>query len=208
MIRHLVAGLAASSIAAAGLASGALAQQQQPPSPELVRDIQSRLFELSYKVWPDGNWDERTQAAIRSWHQVTHRPLSNVMSDDDVAYLRTASPYKSWGGVIYDAKGRYRLFTQGATRRDVIDREIGYCKGNFEPNRCQLDLLLETTMADSCTAVSHADWKDANGNHATSSTARRADIKSASDGAISECAKTAPQDSCKLLAAVCADGSS
>jgi hypothetical protein len=60
-------------------------------------------------------WDDRTKAAIKNWHQRTNRPMSNVMSGDDMAYLRTAIPSKSWGGVVYDSKGRYRLFGRDPT---------------------------------------------------------------------------------------------
>jgi hypothetical protein len=211
MIREFFAGLTASFVAATSLPVEALAQnaqQEAPPSSELIREIQQRLFDLNYIVWPDGNWDDRTKAAIKNWHQTTNRPLSNVMSGDDMAYLRTATPSKDWGGVVYDSKGRYRLFVKGATRREVVDKELSYCQDNLEPKQCRLDLILETTMADNCTGISHADWKDGQGDHWSSSTARRPDIKTASDDAINTCAKTAPRDNCKLLAAVCADGSS
>ena len=212
MIRHLIVSIAVSLIAAMSVPAAALAQNaqpQSPPSPELVKEIQSRLFELNYAVWPDGNWDDRTKAAVKSWHQITNRPMSDAMSADDMAYLRTAIPYKIWGGVVYDSRGRYRLFTNEASRKELVDKEISYCKPNFDAKRCQLDLLLQTTMAaPNCTGISHADWKDAQGSHSTSSTTGRPNIKAASDDAVSECAKTAPRDSCKLLAAVCADGSS
>jgi peptidoglycan hydrolase-like protein with peptidoglycan-binding domain len=212
MIRKLTVSFATSFIAAASLTAGALAQnaqQEAPPAPELVKEIQSRLFELNYTVWPDGNWDDRTKAAIRSWHQIANRPVSNVMSDDDMAYLRKATPYKVWGGVIYDSKGHYRLFTNEASRKELVDKEISYCRERFEARQCGLDLILQTTMgAPNCTGVSHADWTDAAGGHSTSSTTGRPTIKAASEDAINACAKIAPRESCKLLAAVCADGSS
>jgi hypothetical protein len=211
MIRNLVVSFAMGWIAAVNLPTGALAQQPATPSPELVKEIQTRLFDLNYVVWPDGNWDDRTQAAIKSWHRITNRPGSNVMSDDDVAYLRTAKPFKTWGGVVYDSKGHYRLFTNEATRKELVDKEISYCQQGFDPKQCRLDLLLNTTMADSaCTAISHAEWKDNDGKttHFNGSTVRRDNIKLASDDAVNECAKTNPKDSCKLVAAVCADGSS
>jgi len=103
------------------------------------------------------------------------------MSGDDMAYLRTAIPSKSWGGVVYDSKGRYRLFVNGATRREVVDKELSYCQNNLEPKQCRLDLILQTTMAGNCTGISHADWNDEKGGHSSSSTARRPDIKTASD---------------------------
>jgi hypothetical protein len=209
MIRHLVVSLVVGWIAAAGLSSGAFAQQPAPPSPELVKEIQSRLFDLNYLVWPDGNWDDRTQAAIKSWHQVTHRPVSTVMSDDDVAYLRTATPYKAWGGAVYDSKGRYRLFTNETSRKALVDKQISYCQQGFDPKQCRLDLILKTSIADTaCIGISHAEWKEDKTTNLTTSTASRPNIKAASDDAVNECAKSAPRDQCKLLAAVCADGSS
>jgi len=209
VIRKLIVGFTASFIAAASLPAGALAEQPPPPSPELTKEIQSRLFDLGYVVWPDGNWDERTKAAVRAWHQLAKRPVSDVMSDDDVAYLRTLTPNKVWGGVVYDSKGHYRLFVNEANRKELVDKEISYCKQGYDPSRCQLDLILNTSMADkSCIGVSHVDWKDEQGSHASTSTARAADVKTASDNAINECAKAGPRESCKLYAAVCADGSS
>jgi hypothetical protein len=206
MIRKLIV----SFIVATSL-SGALAQnaQKAPPSAEMIKEIQSRLFDLNYAIWPDGNWDDRTKAAIRSWHQIANRPMSNVMSDDDMAYLRAATPYKVWGGVIYDSRGHYRLFTNEPSRRELIDKQISYCNQGFEPKQCRLDLILQSTMAGpNCIGISHADWKDGAGDHSTSTTAGRANIKTASDDAVSSCAKIAPRDNCRLLAAVCADGSS
>jgi hypothetical protein len=64
-------------------------------------------------------------------------------------------------------------------------------------------------MADkSCISASHVDWKDAQGGHTSTSTARAADIKIASDNAINECAKAGPQEGYILYAAVCAGSSS
>jgi hypothetical protein len=142
MIRKLIVSFVAICIAAAILPTGARAEHPPAPSPGLLKEIQTRLFDLNYIVWPDGNWDDRTQAAIKTWHQVTNRPISNVMSDDDVAYLRTAKQYKTWGGVVYDSKGRYRLFTNEASRKELIDKEISYCQQGFDAKQCRLDLLL------------------------------------------------------------------
>jgi hypothetical protein len=208
MIRKLVVSLTASWMIVAGLPTDARAEQPPPPSPELVKEIQSRLFDLGYVAWPDGKWDDRTQTAIKNWHQDTNRPISNVMSDDDVAYLRTAKPHRIWGGVVYDSKGRYRLFTNEASRKELVNKEISYCQQGFEPKQCRLDLILNTTMADTvCIGISHAEWKEGQTTHSSSSTARRVNIKLASDDAVNECARTNPRDACKLLAAVCADGS-
>ena len=208
MIRKLILSLAAGFIATAGLAAGARAEG--PSSPDVAKDIQSRLFDLGYIVWPDGNWDDRTKAAVKTFHQITNRPGSDSMSDEDIAFLRTQSPDKPWGGVVYDSKGHYRLFTSEASRKELVDKQISYCKqGGYEANRCQLDLILNSSMANkNCIGVSHADWKDEKGSHASTSTARAGDIKTASDNAIGECAKTGPRASCILYAAVCADGSS
>jgi hypothetical protein len=211
MIRKLVVSLLAASVVGASLPAEALAQQkeQPPPAPELVKEIQSRLFDLNYVIWPDGNWDDRTRAAIKGWHQNTNRPISDAMSDDDVAYLRTASPLKVWGGVAYDSKGHYRLFANVASRKDLIDKEVSYCKEKLASKSCGLDVLLQTTIADNnCTGVSHADWKEGETIHSSSWATRRPDIATASDDAVGECSKSAPKDNCKLLAAVCADGSS
>jgi peptidoglycan hydrolase-like protein with peptidoglycan-binding domain len=211
MICKLIAGVAASFLTTTILPAAALAQDAQPeapPSPELTREIQSRLFDLNYLVWPDGNWDDRTRAAIKHWHQITNRPVSEVMSGDDVAYLRTAKPSKSWGGVVYDSSGHYRLFVKRANRREVVDEALAYCQKNLEAKQCRLDLVLDATMGDNCTGIAHADWTDGQGSHSTGTTARRADIKTASDDAVNVCASVAPRENCKLLAAVCADGSS
>ncbi len=207
MIRNLIVSLAAGFIAAASLPAGARAEA--PPSPELVKEIQSRLFELGFMVWPDGNWDDRTKAAVKAWHQRANRPGTDAMSNDDLTYLRSLPPNKLWGGVVYDAKGHYRLFTNEASRKELTDKEISYCKQGYEPSRCQLDLILGAQMSDkTCTGVSHIDWRDEKGSHASTSTARAADIKTATDNAINECAKAGPRESCILYAAVCADGSS
>ena len=185
------------------------ARAEAPPSHELIKEIQSRLFELGYMVWPDGNWDERTKAAIKGWHQNVNRSGTDAMSDDDVAYLRTMPPSKVWGGVVYDSKGHYRLFTNEASRKELVDKEISYCKQGCDAGRCQLDLILNGQMSNkACIAISHVDWKDDKGNHTSTSTVRAADIKAASDGTINECAKLGPRESCILYAAVCADGSS
>jgi peptidoglycan hydrolase-like protein with peptidoglycan-binding domain len=207
MIRKLIVSLTASFVAAASLPAGARAEA--PPAPELVKEIQSRLFDLGYIVWPDGNWDDRTKAAVKAFHQLANRPGSDEMSADDVAYLRTPSPNKVWGGVVYDSKGHYRFFTNEASRKELVDKEISYCKQGYEASRCQLDLILSTQMANKgCIGISHVEWKDEKGNHFSTAAARAADIKIASDHAINECAKAGPRESCILYAAACADGSS
>jgi hypothetical protein len=207
MIRNLIVSLTAGFIAAASLPAGACAEA--PPSPELIKEVQSRLFDLGYVVWPDGNWDDRTKTAVKTWHQITNQPVSDAMSADDLAYLRTMPPNKVWGGVVYDSKGHYRLFTNEANRKEMVDKEISYCKQGYEASRCQLDQLLNNHMANkSCIAVTHVDWKDEKGSHTSTSTARSVDIKAATENAMNECAKAGPKQSCILYAAVCADGSS
>jgi hypothetical protein len=52
MIRKLLVSLTAGFIAAASLPAGSYAEQAPPP--ELVKEIQSRLFDLGYMAWPDG----------------------------------------------------------------------------------------------------------------------------------------------------------
>jgi len=209
MIRKLIVSLTASFIAATSVPTGARAEQTPPPAPELVKEIQSRLFDLGYVVWPDGNWDDRTKAAVKTWHQFTNRPVSDAMSADDVAYLHILPPNKVWGGVVYDSKGHYRFFANEASRKELVDKEISYCKQGYEASRCQLDPILSTQMANKgCIGISHVERKDEKGIHFSTATARAADIKTASDHAINECAKAGPRESCILYAAVCADGSS
>jgi hypothetical protein len=209
MIRKLFVSMTASFIVATSVPTGARAEQTPPPSPELIKEIQSKLFDLGYMAWPDGNWDDRTKAAVKAWHQVANRPGLDAVSADDIAYLRTLPPNKVWGGVVYDSKGHYRLFTNEASRKELVDKEISYCKQGYEASRCQLDPILSTQMANKgCIGISHVEWKDEKGNHFSTATARAADIKTASDHAINECAKAGPRESCILYAAVCADGSS
>jgi peptidoglycan hydrolase-like protein with peptidoglycan-binding domain len=77
MILKLVVSLTAGFVVATSLPVDALAQnaQEAPPSSELIREIQQRLFDPNYVAWPDGNWDDRTKAAIKSWHETTNRPV-------------------------------------------------------------------------------------------------------------------------------------
>ena len=209
MIRRLIVCLTASFIAATSLPTGARAEQTPPPPPELVKEIQSKLFDLGYVVWPDGNWDDRTKAAVKAWHQRANRPGADAISADDAAFLRTMQTNTVWGGVVFDSKGHYRLFTNEANRKELVDKEINYCKQGYEASRCQLDVILNATLqGKTCTGVSHVEWKDEKGTHNSTATARAADIKTATDHAIDECAKVAPRESCKLYAAACADGSS
>src|ERR1700761_6046779 len=147
VIRRLLARSTAGFIMAASLLSGARAQQTPPPAPELVKEIQSRLFDLGYLAWPDGNWDDRTKAAVKTWHQRTNRPGSDAMSADDIAYLRTLPPSKVWGGVIYDSKGHYRLFINEASRKDLVEKEISTCKQGYDASRCQLDVILNSQIS-------------------------------------------------------------
>jgi peptidoglycan hydrolase-like protein with peptidoglycan-binding domain len=207
MFRNLVVGLTAIWMAATGLP--ALAQQDAPPPAELVREIQSRLFDLNYQVWVDGNWDERTRAAVKEWHRITGLPNPEAMSDGDMAYLRTAPPVKVWGGLVYDALGHYRLFTNGTSRQKLVEEELGYCKDNLDAKACALNTVLGMNFADQqCVAVAHGDWKDAGGSQSTTHASKRPNVKSASDNAMGTCGKEAGADNCKLVAAVCADGSS
>ena len=69
MILKLVVSLTASFVAATSLPVDALAQnaqQEAPPSSELIREIQQRLFDLNYVAWPDGNWDDRTRPLLKT----------------------------------------------------------------------------------------------------------------------------------------------
>jgi hypothetical protein len=207
-------GSAAKTAAATPAAPNKMAdispQPTSPPSRDQIPEIQDRLFELNYKLWSNGSWDEKTRQAVKEWHENTKRPGTELMSDDDIAFLRTANPSKVWGAVAYDARGHYRLFTNETSRRGVVDKAFSYCKAHFGSKSCKLDDVVSMTMVDDqCIGISHADWRDGRLNRWATYTAKRKDITTARDDVIGNCAnETGNRRVCKPVASVCADGSS
>jgi hypothetical protein len=182
-----------------------------PPSREQIQEIQSRLFDLNYELWPNGTWDEKTRKSVKMWHENTKRPNPDTMSDDDIAFLRTAPPLKVWGGVVFDARGHYRMFTGETSRKELVDKALSYCKAHLAAKACNLDDILSVTTADNqCLGITHADWRDGRLNRWGTYVATRIGIDVATDKALDNCVTKSgtSRRTCKLLAAVCSDGSS
>jgi hypothetical protein len=208
-------GSAAKAAAATPAAPNKMADEPPkrtgPPARDQIEDIQSRLYELNYDITVTGTWDEWTKASVKDWHETTKRPNPGTMSDDDIAYLHTATPNKIWGGVVFDARGHYRLFTNETSRKELVDKEISYCKAHFESKSCGLHRILSATSSDNgCIGVSHADWRVGRTNKWATYVVTRPGIDRAKDDVIGNCVSETgtSRSTCKLVAAVCTDGSS
>jgi hypothetical protein len=158
----------------------------------LVREVRERLFELNFDpgsfAAPVG---EQTRRAIREFQQMAKLTPDGEVSKGLLRRLREAGKLRPWGAIVYERTAKkWGMAWSQESRQAAIASARASCGSEAQ---CPVEISFFGTE---CGALAHADggW----------AIVARKSVEQAKESALSDCGKRGR--SCRIVAAVCADG--
>jgi hypothetical protein len=183
----------------------AIAPQQQPrladtlrPDPDfvpiedaaLLRELSERLYEHNFDPeTPDGK--NSMKLAISKFQEKSNMTPSGEPTEGVLERLRELKDLKPWGSIVYGPDSeKWGISWNHASRRAAVED----ARSNCGSSKCQIELSF---YGKSCGAfaISGKSW----------SLVQRDTIQKAKEAALDDCGR--PGKSCRVIGAVCADGS-
>jgi hypothetical protein len=168
-------------------------QDERVATSALLAEIEDRLYELNFDPSRrDGGFDEATAAVIKEYQRATAQLPTGVPTYGLLRALRAAGNRAPWGAIVYAKDlGKYGMSWGHVSRKAAIANAVASCG---DPSQCGSEVSF---FGSDCAAFAFSgkDW---------ALTARDSD-KDAREAALSDCKKHG--GTCRLVAAVCADGS-
>ena len=183
----------------------AIAPQQQPrladtlrPDPDFVPIMDAALLrELSERLY-EHNFDPETpygkngmKLAISKFQEKSNMTPSGEATEGVLTRLRKLEDLKPWGSIVYGPDSeKWGISWNHASRRAAVDD----ARSNCGSSKCPIELSF---YGRSCGAfaISGKSW----------SLVQRDTVQKAKDVALDDCGRTGK--SCRVIGAVCADGS-
>jgi hypothetical protein len=183
----------------------AIAPQQQPrladtlrPDPDfvpirdaaLLRELSERLYEHNFDPeQPDGKTGMKV--AIAKFQEKSNIAPSGEATEGVLARLRKLDDLKPWGSIVYGPESdKWGISWNHASRRAAVEDARSKCGSS----KCPIELSFYGKGCGAF-AISGKSW----------SLVQRDTIQKARDAALDECGRTGK--SCRIIGAVCADGS-
>ncbi len=156
----------------------------------LLRELSERLYEHNFDPEiPDSK--NGMKLAISKFQEKSNLPPSGEATEGVLARLRRLDDLKPWGSIVYGPDGNnWGISWNHKSRRAAVDDARSNCGGG----KCPIELSF---YGNGCGAfaVSGKSW----------SLVQRNTVQKAKDAALDECGRTGK--SCRIIGAVCADGS-
>jgi hypothetical protein len=160
--------------------------------PVLVREARERLYELNFDPGPfNGPVGEAARRAIREFQQMSNLSPDGEMSQGLLRRLREAGQLKPWGAIVYArSMEKWGMAWSQESRQAAVASARSSCGSEAQ---CPVEISFFGTE---CGAFAHSDSSWA--------IVARKSIQQAKETALSDCGKRGR--SCRIIAAVCADG--
>ena len=194
---YFVAPAAAPQQLAVATPPGPLASTLRPDpdripikDPVLLRELSDRLFELNYDPEPaDGKNGMRL--AISKFQEKVKMTPNGEATEGVLTRLRKTEDLKPWASIVYGPDDdKWGMSWNHSSRRAAIDDARNKCGAN----KCPMELSFYGSRCGAF-AISDESW----------SLIQRDTIQHARKAALDECGKAGK--SCRIIGAVCADGS-
>jgi hypothetical protein len=158
--------------------------------PILLRELSDRLFELNYDPEPLDSKNGMRTAISRFQEKARMTPTGDA-TEGVLTRLRKMEDLRPWGSIVYGPDSdKWGMSWNHASRRAAIDDALKNCGGS----KCPVELSFYGARCGAF-AISGKSW----------SLVQRDTVQRARDAALDECGKTGK--SCRVIGAVCADGS-
>jgi hypothetical protein len=158
--------------------------------PALLRELSERLYEHNFDPeQPDGKTGMK-MAIIKFQEKSNMKPLGEA-TEGVLTRLRKLNDLSPWGSMVYGPDGnKWGLAWNHTSRRAAVDD----ARKNCGTSKCEIELSFFGTRCGAF-AISANSW----------SLVQRETIQRAKQAALDDCGKTGK--SCRIIGAVCADGS-
>jgi hypothetical protein len=156
----------------------------------LLRELSDRLYEHNFDPEPlDGRNGMRL--AISKFQEKSNMTATGEATEGVLTRLRKMDDLKPWGSIVYGPdSNKWGISWKHGSRRAAVDDARSNCGGG----KCPIELSFYGTRCGAF-AASGKSW----------SLVQRDSVERARDAALDECGKTGK--SCRIIDAVCADGS-
>jgi hypothetical protein len=158
--------------------------------PVLLRELSDRLFEHNFDPEPLES-KNGMRLAISKFQEKSSMTPTGEATEGVLTRLRKMDDLKPWGSIVYGPDSdKWGMSWNHASRRAAIDDALKNCG----VSKCPLELSFYGSRCGAF-AISGKSW----------SLVQRDTVQRARDAALDECGKTGK--SCRIIGAVCADGS-
>jgi hypothetical protein len=156
----------------------------------LLRELSDRLYEHNFDPeQPDSKNGMRL--AISKFQEKSSMTPTGEPTEGVLTRLRKMDDLKPWGSIVYGPDSdKWGISWNHASRRAAVDD----ARANCGAGKCPIELSFYGTRCGAF-AISGKSW----------SLVQRDTVQGAKDAALDECGKTGK--SCRIIGAVCADGS-
>jgi hypothetical protein len=162
--------------------------------PGLLKEVRERLYELNFDPGPfEGPETEDTRKAIREFEQQSRLAQTGIATMGLLRKLREVRSVRPWAAIVYapsQKKGGWGMSWGTETRKEAIASARSSCRSAS----CAEEVSFFGTQCGAF-AYSGSVW----------SIVAKDNVQSAKEAALAGCRKRG--SSCRIKAAVCADGS-
>jgi len=183
----------------------ALAEALKPVemTPEVVREVQQKLYDLNYRISKiDGVISDETKVAIRRLQAALSQSPTGSLTGAQLAILRRGKVPTVWGALAWEKQQSsiaFQLPDRASAERDAKAQ----CK-----KKTGKDCRVAAVETSRCVAFAASEGRIGNVLHSATGVGHGANLEKARESAQLECrgiSKT--PDLCKVRQEVCADGS-
>jgi hypothetical protein len=156
----------------------------------LLRELSDRLYEHNFDPEPLDS-KNGMKLAISKFQEKSSMTPTGEATEGVLTRLRKMEDLKPWGSIVYGPDNdKWGISWNHSSRRSAIDD----ARSNCGAGKCPFELSFYGTRCGAF-AISGKSW----------SLVARDTVQRAKDAALDECGKTGK--SCRIIGAVCADGS-
>jgi peptidoglycan hydrolase-like protein with peptidoglycan-binding domain len=172
-------------------------------TPEVVREVQQKLYDLNYGISKiDGVMSDETRVAIRRLQAALVQSPTGKLTGAQLAVLRLAKAPTMWGALAWDRQQTSVAFQ--LPDRATAEREAkAQCK-----KKTGRDCQVTTVATSGCVAFAASEGRIENMLYRATGIGRAADLEKARESAQLECRGISKTPNlCRVRQDVCADGS-
>lgn len=199
-MRNLVRGTVTAVLLAVGFQTQVAVAEDIVTDPDLIRQAQEIMYNLNYDFGvPDGVNGPPTREVIRTLQKKLGHPVTGDLTERLLKQLKQQKIPTTWGAVSGAVDGGWGAVWNYKTRKAAEQKAADLCKAKSK-KKCRVLAIYD----QQCAAAYHWDgkkkwgWRGSSGNS----------MQIAKRDALADCrANRSEAVPCKLMTAICADGS-
>jgi peptidoglycan hydrolase-like protein with peptidoglycan-binding domain len=173
-------------------------------SQAIIREAQTKLYNLNYSPSRLGRLDQATRTAIREWQTNNNLPVTGDLDAQHLSLLQNASVPTTWGALAFGPRGAFGTVWNVGSRKAAEDEALKTCRKGSAGDRCQVLAAANTA----CGAMAHSTGVLSGTRHNNAFSVIRSTLPNATDTAMAQCRQGARvPNACAIRTTFCANGS-